>query len=98
MAGHDHQPHARGRAARVSGAQSSAAENAEEDATLPAASPEARNDFENQEVARVVSRGGFSVGDVLIVAGSFLALHTISGSRLALQALATLPPAPRPAG
>ena len=40
----------------------------------------------------------FSVGDVLIVAGSFLALHTISGSRLAFQALATLPPAPRPAG
>ena len=26
----------------------------------------------------------FSVGDVLIVAGAFLALHTISGSRLAL--------------
>ena len=34
----------------------------------------------------------FSIGDVLIVAGAFLALHTISGSRLALRALATLPP------
>ncbi len=33
----------------------------------------------------------FSIGDVLIVAGAFLALHTISGSRLALRALATLP-------
>jgi hypothetical protein len=40
----------------------------------------------------------FSIGDVLIVAGAFLALHTISGSRLALRALATLPPASQPAG
>jgi len=40
----------------------------------------------------------FSIGDVLIVAGSFLALHTIGGSKLAFNALATLPPAPRPAG
>ena len=40
----------------------------------------------------------FSVGDVLIVVGAFLALHTISGSRLALRALAVLPPASQPAG
>jgi hypothetical protein len=41
----------------------------------------------------------FSVGDVLILAGAFLALHTIGGSRLALRSLATLPPpAWRPAG
>src|SRR5215207_264466 len=39
----------------------------------------------------------FSVGDVLILIGAFLALHTISGSRLAVRALATLPPAPRTA-
>jgi hypothetical protein len=56
----------RGAAARVSGAQTGAAEHAEQNASLPADSPEARNDFENQEVARVVSRGGFTVGDVLV--------------------------------
>jgi hypothetical protein len=42
----------------------------------------------------------FSVGDVLIVAGAFLALHTITASRLAVRRLAVIgPPAlssPRP--
>jgi hypothetical protein len=38
----------------------------------------------------------FSVGDVLIVIGAFLALHTIAGSRLALRRLAVLGRAPRP--
>ena len=33
----------------------------------------------------------FSIGDVLIVVGAFLSLHTISGSRLALRRLATFP-------
>jgi hypothetical protein len=39
----------------------------------------------------------FSIGDVLIAIGAFLALHAISGSRLALRALAILPPASRSA-
>ena len=32
----------------------------------------------------------FSIGDVLIVVGAFLALHTITGSRLAFRRLAVL--------
>jgi hypothetical protein len=36
----------------------------------------------------------FSVGDVLIVAGAFLALHTITASRLAFPRLAVIGPAP----
>lgn len=50
---------------RVRGAQSSAAEQAVAASLIPASADVARNDFEAQETAELISRGGLVRGDVL---------------------------------
>jgi hypothetical protein len=52
--------------ARVRGGQASAAEHALSASLIPANADVARNDFEAQETAELVSRGGFVRGDVLV--------------------------------